>query len=203
MRKLIHIPSIHKHFEGLGQTDPDDEQFAQRLFEENKRFLENLEADFSKARVYLENVCEGDQLRRQLTVLNGSDDSFEGQLAGILIREGAYIEATENPDLFRSSEKIFGLWKESAKRGVPFSGSELNSALDVLIDARDASIAHHINSSLRTGEIGFLIIGAAHRAHLLLPPDIEVISQKSELVEGALAETWENVAMFRERGKER
>jgi len=203
LRKLIHIPSIHKPIEGLGISDPQDKELARKVFEENRSMLEDFDADFSRVRVYLDNVADGEQLYTQMRILNGSKQSYENFLAGILVSQGATIEATEDATVISEARDAYEAWKESIRNGIAYDAESFNALLDTMIERRDESIAKKISGSLRDGEIGVLIIGVAHKAHLMLEPDIEVITQNSELIKELESRTAEGVAHFRQRGAEK
>ncbi len=189
MRKLIYIPIIHTMVDMGSQAETLKREYLKRYGRQGwsrsrqainhvwtgirKRVLA-LELDFTKVRIYQDGlpVC-GRELEIALEVASKGSRNYE--LIMELLKRGAKLEGTENPDLILKEHELIkslAQARDETEREVARETHTKESAR--ILKQRDEFISQRINDTLKDGEVGILFMGLMHRVDKLLPKDIEV-----------------------------
>lgn len=123
-------------------------------------------------KLYQDGMPVGDALGGRIAEKAAARGSRNYQLLLKLIDKGAELRKTEDAALLVQEH-------ENIRRGLenPQSSPQTRSCRaeqERLTEARDRTIAHAVNSTLREGEIGVLFVGAAHDVCRHLDRDIQV-----------------------------
>lgn len=177
MRKLIHIPMVHTPQDLGSQLERVRGEYIARyglerwrqhlreveeLWQRIRERLMGLPVDFSQARLYQDGlpVCGRE---REIVHQLADEGSINHQLLLELVKKGAVVMGTEDPDLLiQERDRLI------------HSAGENILLYDEVIERRDEYIAQRIRSTLKEGEVGLLFIGALHRVVERLPEEIEV-----------------------------
>jgi len=192
LRRLIHVPIVHSQAD-LG---PIQERVRQAYIEKGGEAawkasraalaefwnameiaMDRLPVDFAKLRLYQDGlpVCGlEEKIVRDLAQQGGVNYRILLKLA----ERGAKIEGTEDPDLLRKEYQLImdGLHANVGSLGADAAKDGNAEILRDLLDRRDRFIAQRIDKTLQAGETGILFLGALHRATVMLPGTIEVLS---------------------------
>ena len=140
-----------------------------KFWQELGEALLNLPVDYTKVKLYQDSlpVCGHESEIVEELAQSGNRNY---QILFELIKKGAVPMGSEDPKL---------LIEERAR----LNNNTAVSSYDSLIERRDQYIAQRIDSTLKDGEIGLLLMGALHKVIDKLPKDIQVCKSFSELKE--------------------
>ena len=166
------------HIIGMVHDDPESRNTeVARQFSSLYEWFQKL--DPSKVHVYVERLFTSDDLKameRDFSECSGKD-SLEG-VVGDLVRRGALLKATESECLHRIAGEVLALGELVGGMVENPETQVLDKRLEELFETinkdRDCFIATQIETSLKSGDIGILFIGADHDVGQQLPPSIEV-----------------------------
>jgi len=191
-RTLIYIPIIHtspdlgslaadldkKAVELLGSYWIEHQKTVARYWQEKERFLEG--KTFTKVLIFQDGLPEGGETAQAIINKLAHTDSPNYQLLKVLVKKGAQMQKTEDPELLKTE---YQLTKDLAakKNLISTIFAFLNYRLrkNGLLNARDNYIAKQINQNLKEGEIGICFLGAYHDVLSKLASDIKIILVKN------------------------
>lgn len=191
MRKLVYIRIVHTAADMGSLSKKLQEEIISRIgkdkWEENqKRILKfwdelekellELKLDLEHTKVYQDGLPAEGEIGMKIVHTAAKLGSQNYRLIEKLVEKGAQIIATESPGLLIEERNLLmDMYnspnleeREKAKR-------RYEVRKEGLLLERDKYIASRINSTLRSGENGILLIGAEHNAIPWIDKDIEVI----------------------------
>lgn len=189
MRALIYIPILHSEVD-LGSMAGE----VRRRFEaaygaaEWARRYASIEAmwagihdrlcalplDWSRTRLYQDGlpVCGREA---DIVADLAARGSWNHQILAELAAYGAALMGTEDPQAMVAEYRRIQRLVQAAHAGAPDAVvEELLIEGDEILRARDAFMAHRIDSTLQEGETGILFIGLAHEVDELLEGKLEL-----------------------------
>ena len=191
-RTLIYIPIIHtspdlgslaadldkKAVELLGSYWREHQKTVARYWQEKERFLEG--KTFTKVLIFQDGLPEGGETAQAIINKLAHTDSPNYQLLKVLVKKGAQMQKTEDPELLK---KEYQLTKDLAAKknliSTIFAFLKYKLRKNGLLNARDNYIAKQINQNLKEEEIGICFLGAYHDVLSKLASDIKVILVKN------------------------
>ncbi len=173
MRRLLYVPAIHSATDlgslarevqsayGDASWDTHEASIA-TYWERIGRLLEDLRLDYSRVKVYHDSIVAGGEAGQRIVRELAQQGSLDLRLTAALLAKGARLMRTEDLELLLDEYKAVTGGRASVEQQVQ------------ILEERDRYVAKRISDSLKDGETGILIMGAAHRVHHLLPADIEI-----------------------------
>ena len=136
--------------------------------------MDNLRLDYRAARLYQDGlpVCGLEEKIVRDLAIQGVPNY---RILQKLMERGATLEGTEDPDLLRREYELIMKTAAGAAGAGPAESVRAAPFRD-LLDQRDGFIARRIDATLVQGQIGFLFLGALHRAVEKLPDSVQVVS---------------------------
>lgn len=174
MRRLLYVPAIHSAPDlgslarevqssyGDASWDTHEASIAS-YWERIGRRLDELRLDYTRVKVYHDSIVAGGEAGERIVRELARRGSPDLGLTAALLTKGARLMRTEDLELLLDEY-----------RAVTGGGASVEQQARIL-EERDRYVAKRISDSLKDGETGILILGAAHRVHHLLPGDIEVL----------------------------
>jgi hypothetical protein len=188
-RTLILIPIIHTEADmgalrgpiqrmkaaKLGEKSLErNSEMVNQLWTQIEQTLEGLAISYERVRVYQDGlpVCG-----RELEIVNelAKAGSRNHQLLLKLKEKGATIMGSESSELLVEEYQLLQQAFGEPRPKVPALAVSQGRTLDSLLQRRDQFLAARINTTLRQGETGLLLLGMLHAVELWLAKDIRVL----------------------------
>ena len=186
MRRLLYVPIIHTEVdmgslkESIRSKFPSPKhwhthrQQVDELWTEITKQLASMRLDYSRVRVYQDGlpVCDHElDIVRDLA----SHGSKNHQLVLSLVGRGATLEGTEDINLLlQEYNYVKAISERKTEAEVKRALEEYREKSRTLLQKRDDFIASRVDSTLKKGETGILIVGVMHEVDKKLPDDIQV-----------------------------
>lgn len=178
MRQLLYLPIIHTSADLGSLASALEAESTRRMGQERWQRHQQTVARFWEAatcyflplagphlKIYQDGLPVGGELGRRIVKQAGLRGSLNHQLLTRLLEAGAEVRATEDPRLLAREYELL-------HRAVEGRGGETLTA------QRDRFIAAAINTTLREGELGLLLLGSSHNVMPYLDRDIAVMAVK-------------------------
>lgn len=188
-RKIIYVPILHTSAD-MGSLAGSmrtayTKKFGKKKWMEHVRAIDEmwdgiekkvrrLRLPFKQTKVYQDGLALCGKEREIVQEL-ANQGSRNHQLVLRLIKRGATIEGTEDPQLllreYTHLRSVIGAkTHEERERFI----HEFAKESDELLKKRDQKIRDRIVETLKSGETGIVFLGLLHRVDELLPPNIRV-----------------------------
>ncbi|MBI4231962.1 hypothetical protein HY605_01915 [Candidatus Peregrinibacteria bacterium] len=191
VKSLIYVPVLHTQKEageillslkGDGAAIPSElssaeqEKSIQEMWEGIYEKIRNLNITYSSIRIYQDAlpVCERE---KEIVEKLSQKASFNHQLILELLKKGARLEGTEDPDLLiKEYDNLTQLISKSSVsiQGYKDSLGEYMDKTMKLMGQRDAFIAQRIKSTLKEDEVPLVFMGVRHELEKLLRQDFVI-----------------------------
>ena len=180
-RKLMVIPIVHSEAD-MGSLSENleeilDEAFGKEKREEHrkavKEFWVNLNnlmvqlkeyVDMKNVHLYQDGMPVGGEHGKRLVKECARGGSVNHQILFNLIKEGAILEQTDDPEHLKEEYEILkAIMGAHTPAGREAKAEKYTKRLDELTKERDKYIANRIDRNLPDGALGLLFIGATHQ----------------------------------------
>lgn len=191
MRKLVYIRIVHTAADMGSLSKKLQEEIISRIgkdkWEENqKRILKfwdelekellELKLDLEHTKVYQDGLPAEGEIGMKIVHTAAKLGSQNYRLIEKLVEKGAQIIATESPELLIEERNLLmDMYNSPNLEEREKAKQRYEVRKEGLLLERDKYIASRINSTLRSGDNGILLIGAEHNAIPWIDKDIEVI----------------------------
>lgn len=218
MRKLLYIPIIHDQSD-LGSLGPVLENMSSSQVGKGRwgfhgetvasfwtvieEFLGSMDARM--IRIYQDGLAAEGELGRKVIEEAAKRGSLNHRILLALISQGAEIRVTENISLLlEEARQLFAAVRHESE-GTDANPAEYEERKQWLTEQRDRFVADRINTTLKQGETGVLLMGANHDVLPHLARDIIVQPVKDrgrvsayfrELLEGQDQDKLEHMAAY-------
>jgi hypothetical protein len=186
MRELLHIPIIHTEADMGSLKESVRAKFSSQrdwsthrqqidgLWDEITQRIASINLDYKRVRVYQDGlpVCGHElDIVRDLA----SQGNKNHKLVMSLVEKGATLEGTEDANLLLEEYNyIKSISQNKTEAEAKRALEDYREKSRILLQKRDDFIAKRIDSTLKKGETGILIVGVMHEVEKRLPDDIQV-----------------------------